>query len=264
MSSRFPKILSGVALFGALILPVLQADDWDKKTTVTINEPVQMPSCCTPDHTVTLPAGTYVFALVDSLSDRHIVRVFEKDGTTVVTTILAIPNYRLTPTDKTSIQFWETPAGQPKAMRAWFYPGDNFGQEFAYYKTQSLEIAKLAKAPVPTVMAEQETELKTTPLYAFDEKGNQTPLKSETLVPAETHDADRVATPEPVAAVEVKPDPVPVKTDADRVAPPEPVTATETAPASLPLTSSPFPLIGLFGLGSLAFSGLLSRFSKRG
>jgi hypothetical protein len=261
MSSRFPKLISGVALFGALILPSLSADEWDKKTTITISEPVQMPSCCTPDHTVTLPAGTYVFALVDSLSDRHIVRVFEKDGKTVVTTILAIPNYRLTPTDKTSIQFWETPAGQPRAMRAWFYPGDNFGQEFAYYKTQSLEIAKVAKAPVPTFMAEQETELKTTPLFTFDEQGTQAPLKSET---PPTHEADRVVTPEPAAPVEVKPDPVPVKTDADQVAPSEPVPSTDPAPVSLPHTASPFPLIGLFGLGSLAFSGLLSRLSKRG
>jgi hypothetical protein len=242
MSSRFPKMLSGVAVLGALILPSLSADEWDKKTVITINEPVQMPSCCTPDHTVTLPPGTYVFALVDSLSDRHIVRVFEKDGKTVVTTILAIPNYRLTPTDKTSIQFWETPAGQPRAMRAWFYPGDNFGQEFAYHKTQSIEIAKVAKAPVPTVMVEQESELKTAPLFTLDERGTQAPLKVEVPVVAETHEADRVVAPTPTPAAEVTPDP---------------------APMSLPHTASPFPLIGLFGLGSLAFSGLLSRFSKR-
>ena len=51
-----------------------------------------------------------------------------------MTTILAIPNYRLQPTGKTVFTFWETPPGQPKALRAWFYPGDNFGQEFAYPK----------------------------------------------------------------------------------------------------------------------------------
>jgi hypothetical protein len=55
----------------------------------------------------------------------------------VVTTILAIPNYRLQVTDKTVFQYWEVPAGQPRALRAWFYPGDNFGQEFAYPKQKS-------------------------------------------------------------------------------------------------------------------------------
>jgi hypothetical protein len=244
MYIRFPSMICGIAAFGALILPSLQADEWNKKTVITITEPVEMPSCCTPDNTVVLQPGTYVIVLVDSLSDRHIVRVFEKDEKTVVTTILAIPNYRLKPTDKTNFQFWETPAGQPRAMRAWFYPGDNFGQEFAYPKTKSAEIAKVANAPVPTVTVVQEAELKTAPLVVVDAGGAETPLQVE--APPVVAEADRVQ-PQPAPAVEVAAAPAP-----------------EPAPASLPHTSSPFPLIGLIGFGSLAFSGLMSRFSKRG
>jgi hypothetical protein len=60
------------------------------------------------------------------------------------TTILAIPNYRLQPTGKTVFTFWETPPGQPKALRAWFYPGDNFGQEFAYPKSAAVQIAAVS------------------------------------------------------------------------------------------------------------------------
>jgi hypothetical protein len=187
--------------------------------------------------------------LVDSHSDLHIDRVYEKDEKTVVTTILAIPNYRLQPTGTTHFQFWETPAGQPRAMRAWFYPGDNFGQEFAYPKSTSVEIAKVANAPVPTVTVEQEAELKTAPLVAVDAGGTETPLKVE--APPAVVAADR-AQPEPAAAVAV-------------AAPsPAPAPAADTTPASLPQTSSPFPLLGLIGLGSLAFSGLMSRLSKRG
>jgi hypothetical protein len=240
-------MIFGMAIFilGALALPSLQADEWNKKTIITINEPVQMPNCCTPDHTVTLQPGTYVLVLVDSLSDRHIVRVFEKDEKTVVTTILAIPNYRLQPTGETHFQFWETPAGQPRAMRAWFYPGDNFGQEFAYPKNRSVEIAKVANAPVPTVTVAQEAELKTAPVVAVDPTGTETPLK---VVPVS---AER-AQPEPAPAVEA---PAPAPAPAPDPAP---------APANLPQTASPFPLLGLIGLGSLAFSGLMSRLSKRG
>src|SRR6266550_7808220 len=164
---RNASLLFGVALIAAAVTPSVKADEWDKKTIVTINEPVQMPSCCNADHVVVLQPGTYVLALVDSLSDRHIVRVFEQDQKTVITTILAIPNYRLQPTDKSTFRFWETPAGQPRAMRAWFYPGDNFGQEFAYPKMESIAIAKVTRTPVPTVLVAPEVAdvavLKTAP-----------------------------------------------------------------------------------------------------
>ncbi len=136
---------------GVALLPNLQADAWNKKTTLTITEPTRVPSCCTPDHTVTLQPGDYVIALVDSMSDRHIVRIFDKDGVTIITTILAIPNYRLQPTGKTVFGYWEVPAGQPAALRAWFYPGDNFGQEFAYPKEMAVQIAAFVKAPVPAI-----------------------------------------------------------------------------------------------------------------
>jgi len=36
------------------------------------------------------------------------------------------------PPSKNELGFWETPAGRPRAVRSWFYPGDNYGQEFAY------------------------------------------------------------------------------------------------------------------------------------
>ena len=89
-----------------------------------------------------LPAGTYVFKILDSASDRHIVQIFSQDETAVYATILAIPNYRLQATDKTVITFRERPAGQPEALRAWFYPGHNWGEEFVYPKAKALELAK--------------------------------------------------------------------------------------------------------------------------
>ena len=89
-----------------------------------------------------LPAGTYVFKLLDSHSDRHIVQILSADEKTVYATILAIPNYRLKATDKTVITFSERPAGQPEALRAWFYPGRNWGEEFVYPKAMAMELAK--------------------------------------------------------------------------------------------------------------------------
>jgi hypothetical protein len=237
MFARSALFLFGAALIAAAVAPPVKADQWDKKTVITINEPVQVPSCCNDGHVVVLQPGTYVLVLVDSLSDRHIVRVFDKDQKTVITTILAIPNYRLQPTGATTFQFWETPAGQPRAMRAWFYPGDNFGQEFAYNKAQSVEIARVAKAPVPTVVVESEAELKTAPVVIVDEKGEEAPLPAPTVV------AKSEPAPEREAATPVSEAPTPAK---------------------LPETASDYPLLGLIGFGSVIVSKVMSRFAKRG
>ena len=84
-----------------------------------------------------LPAGTYVFKLLNSSSNRHIVQIFNKDQTKIYATILAIPNYRLQPKDKTVITFNESVKGAPQAIRAWFYPGANWGEEFVYPKAKA-------------------------------------------------------------------------------------------------------------------------------
>jgi hypothetical protein len=59
-----------------------------------------------------------------------------------------IPNFRLKATDKTVTTFGERAAEDPQAIRAWFYPGDNWGQEFVYPKKRAIELAKIANVPV--------------------------------------------------------------------------------------------------------------------
>ena len=112
---------------------------------ITFSEPVETPGIHIKGWAV-LPAGTYVFKILDSKSDRHIVQIFNQDETVVYATILAIPNYRLRATDKTVLTFRETPPGEPQVLRAWFYPGHNFGEEFVYPKAKAME---LAKVPTP-------------------------------------------------------------------------------------------------------------------
>ena len=226
---------------GLAMLPSLQADTWNKKTTLTITEPLEVPDCCTANHTIVLQPGEYVMVLVDSLSDRHIVRIFDKDQLHVMTTILAIPNYRLQVTDKTVFQYWEVPAGQPRALRAWFYPGDNFGQEFAYPKQKAVAIAAFVKAPVPTIIVEtkEAEELKTVPLLAVTEAGETTQIVAAL----------------PVRAPEV----------AYREAPAASVAPEAVTPAAEPMphTASMMPLLGLAGLVSLLLFALLDFASRR-
>ena len=142
-----------IVLLCSIIFPWnAHADRWNQKTTVTIGETMWVPGA-------TLQPGTYVFKLVNSLSDRHIVRVLNEDETHVYATILAIPNYRLEPTGKTEFGYWEMPKDYPLALRYWFYPGKNYGHELAYPRNRAAEIAARMKTPVPAIPDEMEAKL---------------------------------------------------------------------------------------------------------
>src|SRR5580692_1266773 len=143
----------GLALMGVVFSPAAKADDWNRKTTMTFSGPVEIPGVHLKGWAV-LPAGTYVFKILDSQSDRHIVQIFNKDETQVLATILAIPNYRLKVTGNTVVTFRERPAGEPEALRAWFYPGRNFGEEFVYPKAKAVELAKTTNTPILFMPAE--------------------------------------------------------------------------------------------------------------
>lgn len=106
-------------------IPRAKADEWNKKTIVTLNDSLEVPG-------TVLDPGTYVFQLADSPSNRHIVQIWTADGQYLITTILAAPAYRVEAADRNIFELDERPAGMPMALRKWFYPGDNMGQEFVY------------------------------------------------------------------------------------------------------------------------------------
>ena len=96
----------------------LAADDWDRQTTVTFDQPVKVPG------RVLLP-GTYVFKLSNVSSDRHLVTIYNEDGTHLYTTIQAINSYRVDAMSNAVFKFTEERAkGTPQALRMWFTPGE--------------------------------------------------------------------------------------------------------------------------------------------
>ncbi|HVV47325.1 MAG TPA: hypothetical protein VHC72_19075 [Bryobacteraceae bacterium] len=119
----------------------------DKLTKFTFSGPVEIPGVHLKGFKV-LPAGTYVFRLLNSDTNRHIVQIQNEDQSKTYATILAIPNTRLTPSDKSVITFEERPSGQPPALHAWFYPGASWGDEFVYSKKEARELAQANKTPV--------------------------------------------------------------------------------------------------------------------
>ncbi len=156
--SRITSTVFCLTLLGAAFSPRVKADDHDKKTTITFSGPVEIPPVYITGMRV-LPAGTYVFKLLNSSSNRHIVQIFNKDQTKIYATILAIPNYRLVPKNKTVITFNEGLKDRPQPIRAWFYPGANWGEEFVYPKAKAVQLAKVTKVPVLALQADVPVEV---------------------------------------------------------------------------------------------------------
>ncbi len=145
-------VAASCLVFFGLFAAVAKADVLNKKTIITINAPVKIPGY----RTTVLPAGKYVIKVFDSATTRNIVQIFNEDENQLLTTVLAIPNYRLEPNDKSEFSFWETPSGEPVALRSWFYPGDTHGFEFAYPRRTATEVASASHRNIPTVYAETE------------------------------------------------------------------------------------------------------------
>jgi hypothetical protein len=133
--------------------------------------------------------------------------------------------------------FRERPAGEPEALRAWFYPGMNWGDEFVYPKARAVELSKITKTPV---------------------------LFTEAAIPAEV--AEPIMTVDAPVVLQMKQAPVmAIQPSGDAVQLAEVVTAPPAMAAdavsagpekTLPATASSLPLIALLGL--LAVCGMFA------
>jgi hypothetical protein len=217
-----PRTLTAFLLTGMAamtIVPAVKSDVWNEKTVITFSGPVEIPGQI-------LPAGTYVFKLANSTSNRNIVQIFNESEDHIFGTFLAIPDYRLRPPDKTILRFEERPAGSPQAIKGWFYPGKNYGHEFVYPKREAVELAKVNHTPVPSMPTE--------------------------LAPDTTKPSLTMKTPE-VMALLIAPIVV-EEPNGQEVDVAEVFGSSDTVsslPEELPETASPLPLIGLIGLLSL-------------
>jgi hypothetical protein len=211
----------------AVTIGAAQADQMNKKTIVTFSEATQVPG-------MTLPAGTYVFKLMDSSSDKHVVQIWNESGTKLVTTVLSISTSEPQPAGKVMLTYAERPANEPQAVKEWWYPGDNAGQEFVYPKSRAVELSQVNNVTVPST----ETE--------------------EAYAPPPAP----VAEPEAASAPVAEPAPVEQPVAQAETPAPAPAPMEQEAPKALPQTASELPLFGLIGLLSLAAFAML-RVSRR-
>jgi hypothetical protein len=203
-----------------------QGGPMDSRTEFTFNQPVELPG-------VTLPPGTYVFRFVDPTSGRKVMNVQARDASNKnYGMFMTISAERPRASDDAELRFLETPAGQPAAVKTWWYPGNTIGREFIYPKDQARRLAQATNTTVLTTKADRVStdDMKTADLTYVSPSGQETPLTDDQLVEA-------AANTPPVGA-----------TSAVATAGAQEGTMART---SLPRTSTPLAGIGLMGLLSL-------------
>jgi hypothetical protein len=222
------------------LAPKAGADPYDKKVIATFAEPIEVPGG------ITLQPGTYVFKLQDSQNDRHIVLIQNQRENHTYAQVFATNAFRTVQKGKVQFTFWEAPAGQPKALRTMYWPGDNYGQSFMYKRDRATQIAstQITKEEVPAETTEKATETDAA-----------APAPEPEPAPVEVAQNTPPPAPEP-APVEAAPAPAPEPA-------PAAVVAENTTPAALPQTASNLPLLFLIGLFSLALSFVLGAFARR-
>jgi len=225
-----------IALFCAATVTSASAQGlYNKKTKMTFSEPVEIPGQI-------LPAGTYWFKLVDSDSNRNIVRITNEDESQVIATVIAINNYKLHTSGNTVVRFSEKEGDQPPALKAWFYPGDNYGQEFAYPKHRASELQAAMSEPVPS----------------YPDATTPDTVTTAPITPIETPAPPPEPTPAPVEATPA-PEPTPAPATATDTATPPATTDTTTTTPDMPKTGSAIPLVALLGLASLGVAAGMKR-----
>ena len=219
-----------LSLLGVVPASNARAAQTDDKTVLTFSQPVEVPG-----HV--LPAGTYVFKLLDSTSDRHIVQIFNADESDIMATIMAIPDYRLTSTDQTVVKFSEVPSGSPEAIRAWFYPGSTVVQAFVYPKPRAMQLARLSKATVPAIAVDVTSDdaLRTAPIVAITPDEQEVPV---TAAIQTTPMANMTMAPNRTSSMAGMTGATPSAQDARQ----------------LPQTASTLPLIALLGFGFIGIA----------
>ena len=220
-------------------MPAAAQSTMDSRTEFTFNRPVELPG-------TTLPPGTYIFRFADSTTGKRVMLVQAKDaGNKNYGMFMTISAQRPSPSDDAELRFLETPAGQPAAIKTWWYPRNTIGREFIYPKSQALRLAKATNSTVLATQAENVSgDQKSGDLAYVSPTGQETPLTDEQLV-------DAAATTPPVGASQAA--------SADTSAARAPAQEGTMARATLPRTSTPLAGIGLLGMLSL-LGGAWTRF----
>ena len=260
-SARVIRTILGLGLSATLFASAAQAQPEDKRTYFTFSGPIALPG-------VTLPAGRYLFRIVDTTTSRKVIQVLSEDQKKPFTMANTISDQRREAPKDATVVFYESARGTPAAVKSWWYPGETIGYQFIYPRAQAKQIAKSTGQPVLTTKTEstKSEETKSADLARVDASGrdvdvnasdsagfhdqsaNATVFNRTTPTPEQTEGVNR--TP-PQAAQNGAAD---SGSSQDRFSSRSQNNAPRTSRTELPRTASNLPFVGLIGmLSALGF-----------
>jgi hypothetical protein len=121
-----------------------RASAWNERTILHVHNPIQIPG------TVLTP-GTYAVQLATPNTNQDVVQFIDTSNHHVVATVIAIPEETYPISGKTKLTFYEAARNNPPALRAWFYPGMQYGDEFVYPQSEAQTIAGASNRYVPAM-----------------------------------------------------------------------------------------------------------------
>ncbi len=231
LSKRLMAVAFAATIMATMPAAPAGAQTPDYRTEFTFNQSVEVPGA-------TLPPGTYIFRVMRSESTRHVMEVTAKDSTNKsYGRFITISAERPTPSKAAELRFLETPAGQPAAVKTWWYPGQRTGREFIYPRGQARQLAQKTNQDVLTTQEEDNgsAQQANAGLAYVSPSGAVRPLTDDQI----NELVDTAANTPPVGA------------SAPARAPVQEGTSAANRRTALPKTATPLAGIALLGLISL-------------
>jgi len=122
-------------------------EQFPKRSVFSITEPVEIPG-------TVLNPGKYVIRMRAGAPQRNVLQIFnvlqvtDPEEKHIYATIFSMPDYNLAPPNKPLFSYYDGGPGLPKAIRAWFHPGENYGEQLVYPRSQAAEFAKIGNQSV--------------------------------------------------------------------------------------------------------------------
>jgi len=276
LTNRFAAscgMILGLALMLGLTTSSLQADDWNLKTSFSVDQTVEVPGA------VLEPNTKYIIQLMELQGNRNVLRISNSREDQVISTFMTVDDRsREDLVEDPTFTFMEVPAGNPLPVKAWFYPGRITGFEFLYPSAQRQKIAGYRATPKAEVEVAMAKPTESEPLATEESEALQSeevfleaqltppteiPQESNAIVESEEQglqseekgevEIERAKPTEPEVISEESQ--VPAQSDIQSNQSPE-------TPDALPKTAGELPLIGLLGMLSLGL-GLTLRFALK-
>ena len=138
---RGAMLASAAALVWCLSASTATADDYNRRTILTIDQTMAVPGA-------TLTPGTYTFILGNPETSRDVVLILREDGTPVTSAHITRVSRNNENRDLALFVALNENGDMPM-MRGWFYPGDRDGYQFVYPTEQARTIARLESVEIP-------------------------------------------------------------------------------------------------------------------